>query len=1047
MPRYAHSQLRWSGQTQEYVLSTGDHAGKQAFSSEWLEQIASFSFHSRWGMSYTARKQRVQRGSSYWYAYRRLHGRLIKRYLGKTADLTLARLEEVAHLLESASISPQPPSRPDQELAAPQPAPPAPYMEETSPPSPSPAPLLLVSKLSPPRLHNDLLDRPRLFALLDAARESPLTLLSAPAGFGKTTLVCQWMAARRARPDFPPIAWVSLEPSDNDPVRFWRYLIAACQTFQIDLTQVHSALISTTPQPPFLPSSLENVLTTLLNALAQSPSAGILVLEDYHIIASPQIHETLAFFLDHLPANIHLIIITRSDPPFPLARLRARNELYEVRTADLRFSQDETATLLQQSLPSPLRAETIQRLHAQLEGWGAGLHLIKLALQRTSTSAGDEQWLPLPTQTLASFQEYFTSEVLDRQSESVQQFLLQTSSLTRLSASLCDAMTEQRDSHDMLALLERTNLFLEPLDATGQWYRYHALFSEAMRNEARRRLGEDHMRCLSTRASRWYEAHGDLGASIDAALAAHDYARAATLIERATEDPALPDETPTPHTVQRWLEQLPETILEQHPILSLSYAATLLLLSASWLPTATTTRSLEKLLRSAEHHFRMENQSSKLAELFAFRSLLALRQGDRQASITYAKQALDWFTQTHIPAHGAQQIWRGLSLAIVADEWMEVGCFPQARAALLEAYALCEAAENQYFRRVAMTKLAQVFFEQGDFQQAITLSRQVLPEAREAQHVFVLCNALSTLAALYYERNELDLAYQHAHEALTASQANHMVYYEVRAALILARVQQAQGQIVVAQQQLTALLDKIPVSLPHLSQQLQTALARLALSTGDHLTMQRWATARSPHPDFSQQIEEELLLARWLQAQGKLEEASHQLEHALIATQQAGHTRLVREVQVELVLVSAASKRKTQAHQMLRDVLVEALDANAIRLFLDAGEHMAILLRTLLPQERDQPLLAYIRILLSAFPVSRQDGAPDQPTSLLEPLSPQEMRVLRLLVQHRSNADIASELVVSINTVRTQVQSIYNKLGVHTRGAASDVARELRLIS
>jgi len=1047
MPRYTPSQLRWSEQAQSYVLSIGDQTSTQALSSDWLEQIASFSFHSRRGMHYTVRKQRVQRGNSYWYAYRRLHGRIVKRYLGRTADLTLARLEEIARLLESTSGSRQRSLQPDQEMALPQPAPHVSYAEDAAPPSPVAALPLLLSKLSPPRLHAFLLDRSRLFVLLDAGRECHLTLLSAPAGFGKTTLVCQWMTARRASLDFPPVAWVSLETSDNDPVRFWRYLIAACQTFQVDLAQVHSALTSTTPQPPFLPASLETVLTALLNALAQCPSGGILVLEDYHVITEHSIHETISFFLDHLPATLHLIMITRSDPPFSLARLRASNDLYEVRTADLRFSQEETTILLHHSLPFPLEASTIQRLHAQLEGWGAGLHLVKLALQRTTTPAQGEQRLPLFTGSKYSFQEYFVTEVFDLQPEPVQQFLLQTSILTRLTASLCDTVTEQHNSQDMLTLLERANLFLEPLDtaalhlppAARQWYRYHALFSEAMRNEARRQLSEDQWHQLSVRASHWYEAHGDLRASIDAALYAQDYVRAASLIERSIEEHTFPGEIHEPHTLHRWLEQFPETVLEQYPVLCLSEASALLFLSASWLPNALTLRELEKLLRSAEHCFRVENNLPKLGELFAFRSLLALRQGDMQAATRYAKQALDWLAQ-------AQHIWRGLSLCIVAREWVEMGHFQQARAALLEAHALCEAVENHYFKRVAMVNLAQVCFELGEIQQATSLYRQVLASAREEGPMYPLCNALVGLAALCYECNELESAYQHAQEAITVSQSHHLVYYEVHAMLILARVQQAQGQVFVAQQQLAALLDKMPVSLPYLSQEIQTAQARLALSIGDHMTMQRWATGRSPHHDFSQEIEEELLLSRWLRTQGKLEEASRQLERLLVATQKVGHTRRMLEIQVEMVLVAAARKRKTEAQHLLREVLAQAFDRNALRLFLDAGEQMAILLRSLLPQLHDQPLLAYLRALLSAFPVQQQRGTQTLASPLVEPLSPQEMRVLRLLVQHRSNADIADALVVSVNTVRTQVQSIYRKLGVHTRSAASEVARELHLI-
>jgi LuxR family maltose regulon positive regulatory protein len=1048
MPRHAHHQLRWSEQAQAYVLSIGDQTSEQALTSAWLEQIASFSFHSRSGMHYTVRKQRVQRGDFYWYGYRRLYGRIVKRYIGRTADLTLARLEEIARLLESESGTQQLSFQSHQETALPQAAPHISHSEDVPHPSPVGILPLLLSKLSPPRLHAFLLDRCRLFALLDAGRECHLTLLSAPAGFGKTTLVCQWIAARRARLDFPPVAWVSLESADNDPLRFWRYLIAACQTFQVDLAQVHAALRELTPQPPFVSSSLEAMLTTLLNTLAQCPSQGILVLEDYHVITAQEIQETLSFFLDHLPTTLHLIMITRSDPPFSLARLRAQNVLYEIRTPDLRFSQEETSMLLHHALPFPLEASTIQRLHAQLQGWGAGLHLIKLALQRTTTPTEGEQALALFSRNNASLQEYFVAEVLDLQPEPVQQFILQTSLLTRLTSSLCDAVTEQHNSRDMLILLERINLFLEPLEAatlylpqtSQQWYRYHALFAETMRSEARRRFGEDQLRQISVRASHWYEMHGFLHEAIDAALSAQDYERAAILIARSSEGYTFPGEIHEPHTLQRWLEQFPETVLAQNPLLCLSYATTLLFQNASWQPDELTLPLLEKLLSMAEHSFRAENHLPKLGELFAFRSLLALRKGNMQAATSNAEQALDWLPQT-------QHIWRGLSLCIMGEKWVQMGDFHQARTVLLEAEALCDTVKNLFFKRVALIKLAEVCFEQGEIQQAASLFRQALVEAPKEEQTKTLahwrCVALLGMAALCYECNELESAYRHIQETITVSQSHGLVPHEVHAMLILARVQQAQDQILVAQQQLATLLDKIPLSLPYLSQEIQTAQAHLALVAGDYMTVQRWATGRTHRPDFAQKIEEELLLSRWLRTQSKLEDASHLLERLLVTTQKAGNTRRIAEIQVEMVLVVAAGKRKAEAHSLLREVLEQAFVRNAQRLFLDAGEQMANALRSLLPQLHEQPLRAYVRDLLNAFPDQQHMGAQ---AALVEPLSPQEMRVLHLLVQHRSNADIAGALVVSVNTIRSQIQSIYSKLGVHTRSAASEVARELHLL-
>ncbi len=1034
MPRHTSSQLRWSEQAQRYLLFMGDQASTEAFTGDWLEQTASFAFQSRWGMHYTVRKQQVQRGGGYWYAYRRLHGRIVKRYLGRTGDLTFARLEEIAHQLQS--LAPQSASEEETEQETLQVSTVA-SVEEI----PVEAPQLLLSKFSPPRLHPFLLDRSRLFALLDASRACHLTLISAPAGFGKTTLVCQWMAARRTQPDFPSLAWVSLEPADNDRLRFWRYLIAACQTFQIDLAPVQAALQAVNPQPPFVPSSLEPLLTALLNALAHCPAQGILVLEDYHVITAPEIQETLSFFLEHLPPSLHFIIVTRSDPGFSLARLRTRQMLYEIRTADLRFSQEETAILLHHSLPFPLTSEAIQRLHAHLQGWGAGLHLIDLALRRTTTPAEGERVLTLFAQNNASLQEYFVTEILEPQSEPVQQFLLETSFLTRLTASLCDAVTEQQHGREMLALLERVNLFLEPLDdASQQWYRYHALFAEAMRNEARRRFGAEQVCQLSLHASRWYETHDFAHEAIDAALAAQDNERAATLIARSIQDRTFPGEIHTPHALQHWLEQLPQVVLEQHPVLCLSYAAALLFQSASWQPDVQTVPGMEHLLQTAEQHFHAGHNLTKLGELFAFRALFALRLNNIQEAISDAEQALAWLPSTH-------RLWRGFALCIVAEKWLRSGHIQQARTALFESYTLCAAVKNHFFKRVALIKLAQLYFEMGEIQQARTSFRQALAEAQEDEQTSMLfhwrCIALLGLAALYYEGNDLENAQYYAQEAITLSQSRNLLHHEVSATLILARVQQARGEAVVAQQQLVTLLEKIPISAPQLVQEVQTAQAALALPTGDQMFVQRWVAGRAPHPDFSQESEAELLVCRWLRIQGRLEEAAPRLERLLETAHRLGHGRCVLDVQIEMVLVAVAEKRKDEALHLLREVLAEGLLRNAHSPFIDAGEQMASVLRSLLPQLHDQALLAYVRTLLSTFPHQQHAGAQ---SALIEPLSPQELRVLHLLAQHRSNADIAASLVVSVNTVRTQVQSIYSKLGVHNRSAASELARELDLI-
>ncbi|GCE08443.1 LuxR C-terminal-related transcriptional regulator [Dictyobacter aurantiacus] len=1057
MPRYADAQFRWSEQAQTYVLSSGDRVSEQALTSDWLELNNSFSFHSRRGMHYTVRKQKGLRGSNYWYAYRRLHGRLVKRYLGRTVDLTLARLEEIAHRLESESEASNKAFHAPQTAALLHSTPDGLPAEKRLPSASAEAYPLLLSKLSQPRLPAFLLDRPRLFPLLDTGREGLFTLLSAPAGFGKTTLVSQWIAARRADTDFSPVAWVSLEVVDNDPLRFWRYLTTACRAFGVDLTQVHNAFAALTPQPPFLPANLSQWLSILLNALAQAPAGGILVLEDYHVITEPVIHEALSFFLNHLPKTIHLLMITRSDPPFPLASLRAHNALVEIRTADLRFTQEETATLLHHALPFPLDATMIQRLHAQLEGWGAGLHLTKLALQRIPLPLEDAQTITLFSQNSASFQEYFVTEVLNLQAESVQQFLLQTSLLPRLTASLCDAITEQMQSQDMLTELAHANLFIEQLDSkpllqctqfveAHQWYRYHALFAEAMRHEARRRWSETYLQQISARASLWYERCDFLPEAIDAALAARDYPRTAMLLVRFLEERTIPGEVQEPHTLLRWFKQLPEAHLEQNPVLCLYYATALLLQSSAWTPAASSLPMIEKLLSMAEHRCRAEQNFSQLGGIFAFRALFALRLDKMQVAVTCAKQALDWLPQT-------QDIWRGLSATITATGWLESGRFQQARDFLGEAHTQLGRTNSHLFYQVATIKLAQVLVELGEIQQATPLYRQALEASTLTVNENLAkplahwrCTALSSYAILCYTCNELEQASRLLQEAIVLSRTHLFLHHEVHALLVLARVQQAQGQVFVAQQQLAELLERIPASQAQLVQDIQTAQARLALSIGDHMTLQHWALLRTPHPDFAQRAEANLLQTRWLRIQGKEEEAQHQLEQIILTAREAGHTRSMLEAMIEMALSTLACRRKVEAQHMLREGLILALPNQPVRLFLDAGEPMAMLLRSLLPQTHDQPLRAYIRTLLGAFPTSRQRGAPDLAAPLIEPLSPQEMRVLRLLAEHRTNAKIAEMLVVSINTVRTQVQSIYNKLGTHRRSETLEVARDLNLL-
>jgi len=411
---------------------------------------------------------------------------------------------------------------------------------------------LLSTKLTPPRLHPLLVLRRALLTRLEAGMEQKLTLVSAPAGFGKTTLVSEWIAWRgKGR-----VAWVSLDPSDNDPVRFWRYLITACKVFDAGVSAAALEYLKSL-QPPF-----QALLTAFINGMSRLPSKAILVLEDYHVISAPQVHEMLTFCLDHLSPTLHLVLLTRSDPPLPLGRLRARNELNELRAEDLRFSQEETREFLDQALPFTLAPEMQARLANRTEGWVAGLRLVALALHRQGEADQINRFLDTFAGSHRPVMDYFIGDVFNAQPEPLQQFMLQTSVLGRLTGSLCDAITGRTDSALLLEQMERDNLFLVSLDAAQQWYRFHPLFAEALQRAAQTRIGEARLRQLSQQASLWYEAHAMPAEAVEAALLAQDWPRAAALIERIIAPQLVQNEY---YTLRRWIRCLPEEALQALP--------------------------------------------------------------------------------------------------------------------------------------------------------------------------------------------------------------------------------------------------------------------------------------------------------------------------------------------------------------------------------------------------------------------------------------------------------------------------------------------------
>ena len=546
MPRVPLHALTWSREQRLYELYTQGQLQQRFRPAEeaawlaWLGSVSSFAFHGRGG-SLNVYLERRPRGGVYWYAYHTSQGRTRKRYLGRTECLSLARLEEIAQTL-----------LPEQQ--------PAQALEQGM--------LVLSSRLAPPRLPRALVERERLLSALDGALSTPLTLLSAPAGFGKTTLLSAWASRHKAQ-----VAWLSLDELDNSPTRFWVALIAAlrhCGGYAPSFGETAVALLQS-PQPP----SPSTILTALLQELENRevhPAPIVLIVDDYQVIEEPAIHQGMSFFLEHLPASVHLILASRVDPDLPLARLRVRGQLTEIRATDLRFQEVEASQYLGQMLSPPLSEEEVRRLVSRTEGWIAGLHLAALTLQKREDRAA---FLQAFTGSQRYLLDYVQEEILSRLPTSVRDFLLHTAVLSRLDASVCQAVTaapERRASQQMLEWLERADFFLVSLDEERRSYRLHDLFREALLS-ALHTTHPEIVPVLHRRATSFYEAQGEWAEAITHALQAADYSTAAWLMEQTVEQFWVRGEAAT---MARWVMTLPEVLVHEHARLALTTALYLL---------------------------------------------------------------------------------------------------------------------------------------------------------------------------------------------------------------------------------------------------------------------------------------------------------------------------------------------------------------------------------------------------------------------------------------------------------------------------------------
>src|SRR5215218_9368258 len=599
----------------------------------WLRDPAtrSFSFRGSSG-AFTARKEGRSGGEEYWSAYRKRSGRLRKVYLGKAERLTLARLEDAATVLAGRGEG-EVTAAQDAELTRADGAGREAltrsddHARESSRPGLQGDPLLL-TKLSIPTASPSLVARLRLSERLEEELGRKLILISAPAGFGKSTLLSMWLSVSSRSGQ--SAVWLSLDPGDNDPTRFWRYFIAMADRLYPGAGDTALVLLQSPQAPP-----IEAILTTLLNELAELPADAVLVLDDYHLITSRTIHEALAFLIEHLPPQMHLVISTRADPPLPLSRLRARGEMAELGASDLRFTTEETATFLGKIVGSQLTAQDVAELGERTEGWVAGLQLAALALRdRPDISS----FIAAFTGSNRYVVDYLAEEVLARHPEALRTYLLKTSILDRMCGALCDAVTSRDDGQETLEYLEHANLFVIPLDEERRWYRYHHLFTDVLRQQLHETDG-DLLPELHRRASVWFERQGLAAEAVHHALEAHDIERAADLIEDIGLSVMLPGQV---HTLLGWLAQIPDALVRSRPALCVVHAAALMF--------AGQPESAEARVDDAERDVHLEEQADRahiiLGQVATVRGNLARISGDLARCVALSRRALDLLPET-----------------------------------------------------------------------------------------------------------------------------------------------------------------------------------------------------------------------------------------------------------------------------------------------------------------------------------------------------------------------------------------------------------------
>ena len=880
---------------------------------------------------------------------------------------------------------------------------------------------LLTTKLYRPPVGPKLVPRPHLIQQLEEGLQlgRRMTLVSAPAGFGKTTLLSDWLC-RTDR----PAAWLSLDEADNDSARFLAYLIAALQRIDPHIGQTAQAML----QAPRGASQPESLLTTLINDIVATSQPFILVLDDYHVIEASHIHKAVSFLLDHLPPlaqGVHLVIATRADPPLPLARLRGRGLLTEIHAASLRFTPKEAEAYFNETMALALSAEHVAALEQRTEGWIVGMQLAAIALQGTLSLQGPENvgsFIRAFSGSQRYVLDYLTEEVLNRQPQEIQAFLVQTAILDRLTGSLCDAVTQGTESQRVLEAIEVSNLFLVPLDEQRCWYRYHHLFADILRQRLEQEMG-DLIPELHRRASEWYEREGLITEAIGHALTCDDFERAANLIREAGWATFTRGEITT---ILRWVAVLPYHIVRANPQVSILHA---------W------AMAKSGDLDGAERSLREFDGDGFRGEATAVRAYIAGVRGDLGQAVELSQRALDLLPGENLVVRAivAQNLG-------VAYHWS--GDPAAAIRTLAEAVALSRAAGQSFQTLTAMAILGRAYEMKAALRQAMKTYQEALElgSGADKRTAPFACMAYVGMAGVLYEWNDLDAAKQCALEGVRLSELGGFVAYQVFGYALVARIYAAQGDRDGSLQNIEQ-AERLGQGSDYA---LVTALAtelrvRLWLAQGNLRAAARWAQERELQPtdelDAASEIEQ-MAVARTLIAQDRPDDGLSLLKSLLEAAQTAGRTAHVIRVRVLQALAFQALEDDGRALSVLERALSLAGPEGYVRTFVDEGEPMARLLRRAL---HDDILPEHASQLLVALGESSQ-AAPPEAQVFPEPLTDREVEVLRLIAGGLSNREIALELVVAVSTVKTHINHIYRKLDVKNRTQAVARARTLGLL-